>query len=218
METITPDRYDYEDSPSADLSHEQLASLMDEVALLREQNQALMQEANRDRFLSSMLHKKAFIEDLDSKLNDKYVGLFFIDINKFKTLNDTEGHVKADKLLDYIAHRLDETFRRKGDTLATDGNLAEKGRMGGDEFAVSVVLSENGSRSTDPLVQMDNIYDLLKEIETDIVAQYPGIEGLGLSIGSELYDPNNPVDTETFLQQVDQAMYEEKPETTSTRN
>ncbi len=61
-----------------------------------------------------------------AKRKNKRVGVMFIDIDRFKLVNDTFGHAEGDLLLRAIASRLSATLRR-GDTLA---------RLGGDEFTV----------------------------------------------------------------------------------
>ncbi len=67
---------------------------------------------------------------------DESVGVLFVDIDRFKVINDTLGHVAGDKILVGLAERLQDRMR-KGATVA---------RLGGDEFAI-VVEGEESSES-----------------------------------------------------------------------
>jgi len=70
---------------------------------------------------------------------DSHGAALFLDLNKFKSLNDTRGHSVGDMLLIEVGHRLQHTIRA-GDTVA---------RVGGDEFVVLVEnLSEDLSKAT----------------------------------------------------------------------
>ena len=90
----------------------------------------LYKQANQDA-LTSLLNRQAFERELRTEcLNVKRDGtqsaLLFIDLDRFKQVNDTEGHKAGDRLLLVIARRLQQSLRPT-DTIA---------RLGGDEFAV----------------------------------------------------------------------------------
>jgi diguanylate cyclase (GGDEF)-like protein/PAS domain S-box-containing protein len=122
--------------------------------------------------------------------NKCYLALLFIDINKFKQINDLLGHDQGDRYLQTLASILVENVRAS-DTVA---------RIGGDEF---VVLFETFNRSTLAVKQAEKIADLIKS-EVD-----PVNHSVTVSIGISLY-PKNGHDPETLLKAADQAMYEAK--------
>ena len=100
----------------------------------------LYKQANQDA-LTGLLNRQAFERELRQDcLNvqrDKTEGaLLFIDLDRFKQVNDTEGHKAGDRLLLVIARRLQQSLR-PSDCIA---------RLGGDEFAV--ILREVPSDST----------------------------------------------------------------------
>jgi len=76
-------------------------------------NRALM----NDRILQAMAH---------AKRDNRQVGIFFFDLDRFKLINDTQGHAVGDMVLRSVAQRL-KKFIREGDTFA---------RLGGDEFVI----------------------------------------------------------------------------------
>ncbi|BBP01170.1 GGDEF domain-containing protein [Sulfuriferula nivalis] len=83
--------------------------------------------------LTGLLNRRAFLQKLDvyfkyAKRYDKQGTLIFIDLNKFKLINDAYGHSTGDAYLKFIAEHLVKTLR------ATD----MIGRWGGDEFIVFI--------------------------------------------------------------------------------
>lgn len=88
--------------------------------------------------LTGLPNRRYFVDVLERYLarscrNGKYGGLLFIDLDHFKTINDTKGHVIGDRVLVEIAQRISASIRF-GDMGA---------RLGGDEFVVLIETEEN---------------------------------------------------------------------------
>ena len=88
---------------------------------------ALTELPNRVLFSDTLQHEivRAFQEKRD-KLNNKHLALMFLDLDKFKPINDTLGHAVGDLMLKEVAKRLLKCVR-ESDTVS---------RLGGDEFVV----------------------------------------------------------------------------------
>ena len=105
-------------------------SNMADMTELKRQQQALDDLANYDA-LTELPNRHYFNANLTqaiemSKRHDTKVALLFIDLNKFKPINDQFGHKAGDNLLAEVANRLSKSVRKE-DTAA---------RIGGDEFVV----------------------------------------------------------------------------------
>ncbi|HXP97928.1 MAG TPA: EAL domain-containing protein [Telmatospirillum sp.] len=123
--------------------------------------------------------------------------LIFIDIDNFKTLNDTKGHQVGDLLLQDVAKRLNSCVRQ-GDTVA---------RFGGDEFIVMVeALSGKIEEAT---VQADAIGEkiLLHLAQPYSLAGYQ--HHCAASLGITLFSGTD-VSNDDLLKQADLAMYQSK--------
>ncbi|MFN0193562.1 MAG: diguanylate cyclase domain-containing protein [Aestuariivirga sp.] len=102
-----------------------------DVTALRKVEKQLLHLANHDH-LTNLPNRRRFNELLSMALNQQKAGtqhaVFFIDLDGFKTVNDTRGHDVGDELLKQVAARLHNCA----------GNRGVVTRLGGDEFAVIV--------------------------------------------------------------------------------
>jgi diguanylate cyclase (GGDEF)-like protein len=177
---------------------------------------AKQREAARyDVSLPTMLNKASFETSVSELITlGNTFGLFIIDLDKFKLINDRLGHAAGDALLLDFSQLLNETFSRATDQLGyLEAAEISQARIGGDEFAVIVDISSNRRREGSPHIQMDKIYYLLEEVKARFIDEHPSLGELastGFSIGAAMYDPRMPVDALTLFQQADEAMYEEK--------
>ena len=119
----------------------------------------------------------------------KKVGLMFLDLDKFKSINDTLGHLAGDQLLQSVAGRLKSSVRQS-DMVC---------RQGGDEFMI--LLEDIGST--------EDIERIAQKIMVEMsVAHRMGAEErvVSFSMGAAIY-PDDAADQEKLTQCADQAMY-----------
>jgi diguanylate cyclase (GGDEF)-like protein/PAS domain S-box-containing protein len=127
-----------------------------------------------------------------ARRNRRRVGVMFLDLDRFKIVNDTLGHTMGDRLLKAVANRL-QACLRKGDTLS---------RFGGDEF--TLLLPDVRRR--------DDVVVIAEKILSKLAAPFV-IDGhelfVGASIGVALY-PEAGDSVEALIQSADIAMYHVK--------
>jgi len=139
---------------------------------------------NREQFQSSLTQALAAVQRHDTKL-----ALMFLDLDRFKLINDTLGHRLGDLLLQAVSDRLRGAVRAQ-DILA---------RLGGDEFIIllsDVVQIEDAARVAEKTIQL--------------LAQPFALEGNDIvvtaSIGISVY-PDDGKDSHALLMNADAAMY-----------
>jgi diguanylate cyclase (GGDEF)-like protein/PAS domain S-box-containing protein len=120
------------------------------------------------------------------------VAILFIDLDKFKAVNDNLGHDVGDRLLVSVSERLAELMR-DSDTIA---------RLGGDEF---VILAEDIDGDGEALALGGRVLDALEQPFSLGKAQVAIVASVGISIAAQ---PDT--DPETMLREADVAMYRAK--------
>jgi diguanylate cyclase len=120
------------------------------------------------------------------------VALMFIDLDKFKPVNDTYGHAYGDLLLKEVAQRL-QNCMRASDTAC---------RLGGDEFVALLSEVDGSEAAMKVATKILNRLTLPYEVVGHVFE-------ISASIGVALY-PENGVDGKTLMKSADMAMYEAK--------
>lgn len=149
--------------------------------------------------LTHLPNRRLLLERLTYEINYAknkhcYGALFFLDLDRFKTLNDSLGHHVGDELLIQVAERL-KSLVVEGGTVA---------RLGGDEF---IVLSQSESKSLQQAAEQARA--LAEKILLAINKPYRVLElswHFTASIGVTLF-PDLDEPTEAIIQQADTAMY-----------
>lgn len=140
------------------------------------------------------------IQIAQARRNGLVLGVIFLDLDRFKRINDTLGHSQGDELLKDVADRLVASVRDKD--FVTRGDLADCiSRLGGDEFTALIAVSE--------------VHDLAKvarRILAALARPFP-LDGHEVvitgSIGITAY-PFDGEDVDTLLRNADAAMYHAK--------
>jgi len=143
--------------------------------------------------LTRLPNRRSFHIRLDEALertgrSGETLALLLIDIDNFKQLNDTCGHLAGDEALQQLARILRDC----------QGKTGLAARMGGDEFVMVVADSPSA----------ESIAQLAGEIRTRFAAYVSkfGLDAVGLSIGSSFY-PADGTDGQALIQAADNAMY-----------
>ncbi|MGI9024827.1 MAG: sensor domain-containing protein, partial [Burkholderiaceae bacterium] len=147
--------------------------------------------------LTSLPNRSLYLDRLSQTITQagrdgSPIGVLFVDLDRFKMVNDTLGHGAGDEVLLQVAQRL-QTCVRPGDTV---------GRLGGDEFAIALA---NLARAEDAGAVAQKIGEaLLKPFDVNGHQVY-----VSASLGISIY-PIDGSDPDTLLKNADTAMYRAK--------
>ncbi len=147
--------------------------------------------------LTGLANRKYFVEKFNN-LKEKAdfagdnIGVVFIDIDKFKEINDNYGHDMGDEVLKNIASRMINSLKEKD----------LKARMGGDEFVVA--LSDLSTK--DQIIKVTK--RLIKELKMPLIIDGKEIS-INVSAGISFY-PDDSKELEKLIKNADAAMYKAK--------
>lgn len=142
-------------------------------------------------FLTGLLNKRAFVDEFRRELlranrSAQSVAVVYFDVDRFKRINDGEGHARGDEILKQIGSAVDDVKR--------EVDIA--GRCGGDEFCVVLPGSElHGARQ------------FIERLTGKLKSQESGIE---LSFGIARSEPGGRETTDELIHRADQDMYRAK--------
>ncbi|MFZ3173559.1 MAG: EAL domain-containing protein [Thiobacillus sp.] len=169
-----------------------------DITQQKESEELIWKQANFDTLTGlpnrHMFHDRMVQEIKKADRAELEIGLLFIDLDKFKEVNDTLGHTMGDILLQEAARRIGGCVRET-DTVA---------RLGGDEFIV--ILAELGDTGSVERVAGNIRQSLAKPFLLKNEMVY-----ISTSIGITLY-PNDATNVDDLLKNADQAMYAAKNE------
>ncbi|WP_321326280.1 EAL domain-containing protein [Thiomicrorhabdus sp.] len=175
-----------------DEGRDQVLSIGMDITQRKNDEMTLNWLANNDS-LTKIGNRRAFKKDLDRFLSQDETGaLVFIDVNRFKQINDIYGHLAGDTVLIDIAKKLKENTRNQ-DSIC---------RLAGDEFTILM-----------PGVSIDNLPGVLESLSDQLNQQITlsdsRVVEYSVSLGGAVF-PDHGSDEQALIVHSDMAMYQAK--------
>lgn len=166
-----------------------LAVTYNRVYTENQETQKLIRHQAEHDALTDLLNRGSFEKLLKiHEDGDRPFALILIDVDTFKTVNDTYGHATGDKILKKVSGLLKTAFR----------SIDHVCRIGGDEFAVIMVEMTSDLKYT-----IENKINALNEQLADVTED--GLPKVSLSVGVAFTDRENP--GESLFKDADKALY-----------
>ncbi len=185
-----------------------LAGSIQDVTQQRLDQERIRYLANYDS-LTGLANRRLFGEQLDravasAKLDNRHIALLYMDLDKFKRVNDTLGHSAGDQLLRHVANLLRSHIR--GDDVVgrpeRPSRMADVSRLGGDEFLI--LLAD----ICEPEDAGEVAARILEALPHSVTIEGHQVSTMG-SIGIAVF-PEDGLDGETLVRHADTAMYHAK--------
>lgn len=158
-------------------------------------DEAILRAQARTDPLTGLLNRDAILEELDARMRDPAragVAVLYIDLDRFKFVNDALGHAAGDELLIAAAHRIRMA-------VGCAGSIA---RFGGDEF---LVVCDAGVRASHAEKVANTILDAIGDGFRFDAEEFSITASIGIARAPD--DGDRP---QTLIQNADAAMYESK--------
>lgn len=173
-----------------------ISGIMQDISELKESQKRLVHVAHHDA-LTNLPNRVLFRQKLERAMQradrlERKVALLFIDLNRFKQVNDSLGHEAGDVLLQEVALRFSGVI----------GDHDMVARFGGDEFAILLDSIEDLQQIPVFIQRLQAIFDIPFNINNEIIY-------IGSSVGISIY-PDNGQESAELLRNADTAMYQAK--------
>ena len=186
--TVVPQYAAGSDTPT------QLLSLFSDITELKQAEETLRVQAQTDA-LTGLLNRDAILKQLDTRLADpasNRVALLYVDLDRFKIVNDVLGHGAGDEVLVAAA-------RRMRDAVAGEGLIA---RFGGDEFVVVCAFDDDAHRPERLARRVQHAFGESFRVDTD---EFSVTTSIGIARA-----PADGESAQQLIQSADMAMYDSK--------
>ncbi len=182
--------------PAEDTAERQVLLVIEDITERKLSEEKIIQLANYDN-LTGLPNRRLLMNYLNQTITlvsrrAIYVVVLFIDLDRFKLINDTLGHTAGDELLKEVSERLKKCVRLS-DMVA---------RLGGDEF---IVFLPDIEQIDDVVIICNRIYSIF---DSPVIIGEQEVSVM-MSIGISVY-PTDGEDGETLLRKADVAMYRAK--------
>ena len=165
-----------------------LAETYNRVYEENQETQKLIRHQAEHDALTDALNRGSFERILDIyDTGDSPFALILIDVDTFKSVNDTYGHAAGDEILKKVCSLLKRAFR----------SIDYVCRIGGDEFAIVMVEMTSNLQYT--------IKEKIQWVNEELGQEKDGLPAVGLSVGAAFSDRENP--GESIFKDADKALY-----------
>jgi diguanylate cyclase (GGDEF)-like protein len=176
--------------------HDMQTQIVAHLSELDEHRKALDHLARHDT-LTGLPNRRMFFDRLEhaiasSKRTGKHLAVLFVDLDRFKEINDTLGHASGDRVLVNFANVLKSAVR-EADTVA---------RLGGDEFVILLDSIDNPQQAKVVVTKLHELFQGAMQINGKEIHVHA-------STGVSIY-PKDGKDADELMQNADQAMYHSK--------